>query len=223
MADVVGAPSFRDVLGDVATRLDGCVLGAHNAPFDLTFLRAEFARAGVLAPEWPVVDTMALLDRGAVEGRSLAAACRAHDIPLENAHSARDDALAAAALLAAEIASLRPSTIEELAVTTLWLPPPWEDAEPSELAMPRSRPAVRTAPDLPTWSSAGRTAYAEAVARVVEDGEVAAAEVDELVGTARAWGLTAEDVAEVHRSTPTAALAEQLRVVERTVEKLVAR
>jgi len=43
-ADVARAPVFSDVLGEVTHRLTGGAVVAHNAAFDLAFLRAEFAR-----------------------------------------------------------------------------------------------------------------------------------------------------------------------------------
>lgn len=41
------APRFADIAPDLAQRLAGRLLVAHNARFDYTFLRAEFERAGV--------------------------------------------------------------------------------------------------------------------------------------------------------------------------------
>ncbi len=41
------APRFADVAHDIAVRLDGAVLVAHNIHFDLRMLRAEFDRTGV--------------------------------------------------------------------------------------------------------------------------------------------------------------------------------
>lgn len=46
-AMVDGAPSFDDIALDVAARLNGRTLVAHNARFDYAFLRNEFRRAGL--------------------------------------------------------------------------------------------------------------------------------------------------------------------------------
>jgi len=43
-ADMDGAPSFADVAGDLADRLQGRVVVAHNASFEARFLHAEFER-----------------------------------------------------------------------------------------------------------------------------------------------------------------------------------
>ena len=42
--DVLNAPVFREIAGDIIARIAGTVLVAHNARFDCDFLWAEFAR-----------------------------------------------------------------------------------------------------------------------------------------------------------------------------------
>jgi DNA polymerase-3 subunit epsilon len=41
---VAKAPTFREIAGEIAARLAGCVFVAHNACFDYGFLKHEFAR-----------------------------------------------------------------------------------------------------------------------------------------------------------------------------------
>jgi DNA polymerase-3 subunit epsilon len=53
-------PSFEEVLGDVAMRLDGAVLVGHNVRFDLGFLVAEFSRVGFSMPSTPALCTLRL-------------------------------------------------------------------------------------------------------------------------------------------------------------------
>jgi DNA polymerase-3 subunit epsilon len=43
-AMVAGAPRFADVANEIASRMEGCVLVAHNARFDYGFLKHEFGR-----------------------------------------------------------------------------------------------------------------------------------------------------------------------------------
>jgi ATP-dependent Lhr-like helicase len=186
MVDVIGAPSFTDVAGEVAARLEGRVLVAHNVPFDLSFLRAEFARAGHVLPELPTLCTLALT------GSSLGAACAQRGIALENAHSAREDALAAASLLQMHLSA---SSFDALGVRTLNLPAEWPSIPVSGRAQPRSLPAPRLPDDATGWDSAGEVAYAEALRRVLEDGEVDSLEVDHLLGVAREWSLSSSAVA----------------------------
>ncbi len=54
------APLFRDVAGELAERLDGRVLVAHNAIFDWSMIAREYARAGRAAPTRQRLCTIAL-------------------------------------------------------------------------------------------------------------------------------------------------------------------
>ncbi len=58
--EVVAAKPFADVRAEIRALLEGAVLVAHNAPFDLGFLAAEFAGHGEKPPIQPVIDTLAL-------------------------------------------------------------------------------------------------------------------------------------------------------------------
>nr|QGT50742.1 hypothetical protein Elusimicrob2101_0050 [uncultured Elusimicrobia bacterium] len=57
---VKDAPSFSDVLPRLLGLLDNSVIVAHNADFDISFIRAEFAACGMRFPPYPVVDTLKL-------------------------------------------------------------------------------------------------------------------------------------------------------------------
>ncbi|MEG9250131.1 DEAD/DEAH box helicase [Arthrobacter sp. Soc17.1.1.1] len=99
-ADIADAPGFADVLNEIAAQLSGAVVVAHNAAFDLSFLTAEFERAGLTAPAWPVLCTMQL-SRYFQPGVpvTLAAVCQRLGIDTGNAHTASADAAAAAEIL----------------------------------------------------------------------------------------------------------------------------
>ncbi len=62
-AMVSGQPVFAKFLPDLEEALAGRVLVAHNARFDLGFLRAEYRRAGREFPERPVLDTVQIAKR----------------------------------------------------------------------------------------------------------------------------------------------------------------
>ncbi|MGW6930700.1 3'-5' exonuclease [Lentzea sp. NPDC054927] len=98
-ADVRRAPDFAGIAGELAARLSGRVIVAHDLSFDLRFLHAEFARLG---HEFVATGlcTMDLAGRflGA-SSRSLAACCSAAGVPMGTAHSALHDARASAGLL----------------------------------------------------------------------------------------------------------------------------
>jgi len=57
------SPSFRSVAPALLEILDGAVLVAHNASFDMSFLSAELRSAGYNPPTNPVIDTLALSRR----------------------------------------------------------------------------------------------------------------------------------------------------------------
>lgn len=60
---VAGAPAFGDILPRLLSLLDDCVVVAHNADFDIGFLRSEFEQCGMRFPPFPVVDTLKLARR----------------------------------------------------------------------------------------------------------------------------------------------------------------
>lgn len=57
---VEGSPRFPEVGPVLQALASGAYIVAHNAPFDLAFLRAELARAGLASPLNPVIDTRIL-------------------------------------------------------------------------------------------------------------------------------------------------------------------
>jgi DNA polymerase-3 subunit epsilon len=83
-------PSFHSFVGDA-------VLVAHNAAFDMKFLRLKEAQCGIRF-ENPVVDTMllSLLIEGDDEDHSLDGICSRLGITVEGRHSALGDAIATA-------------------------------------------------------------------------------------------------------------------------------
>lgn len=101
-ADVAGAPDISDASRALHRLAEGAVLVAHNATFDLAFLRRAEASAGV---RWsnPVLDTVLLsaIVFGVTEKHSLDDLCDRLSIiiPPELRHTAHGDALATAEAL----------------------------------------------------------------------------------------------------------------------------
>jgi len=60
---VRNSPSFGAVAPRLLAALEGSVIVAHNAEFDLGFLNMEFERVGLRFPELPVLDTLVLARR----------------------------------------------------------------------------------------------------------------------------------------------------------------
>ena len=92
---LAGAPPFSGIAADVHAFLSNAVIVAHNAPFDVGFLEAEFARCGLRLPQAPILDTTVVAQ--AVLGlpmRNLAGVSRALGLASQPTHRALDDARA---------------------------------------------------------------------------------------------------------------------------------
>ncbi len=89
---VATAPSFADIVPQLLDILDGCVLVAHNADFDLSFLRSEMAACGLRLPEYPLVDTLKLARKnGRFQRNNLGMIAQALGIDAAGAHRALAD------------------------------------------------------------------------------------------------------------------------------------
>lgn len=216
-ADVLDAPRFLDVAGDVADRLEGAILVAHNARFDLGFVSSEFTRLGASPPTWPALCTLALSYRfGALGGGRLADCLAAESLTHSGEHTALGDATATAALLASYLrrgagaTSLTdigcvPDTWPEPAEWSVW--PVGGPIRPrSSRSRPEASPLINLIRHLPAYDVAAATnpadaaAYLDVLSRALEDRRLDEAEMRALTDTARAWGLSRQDVHRTHRS-----------------------
>jgi DNA polymerase-3 subunit epsilon len=96
-------PRFAEVVAEFLEFVDGAEVIAHNAAFDLGFLDAELARAGVelprLAQRTQILDTLALArEKFPGQRNSLDALCKRLDV--DNSHREMHGALLDANLLA---------------------------------------------------------------------------------------------------------------------------
>ena len=150
--DVLDAPSFPEIAGDVASRLAGNVFVAHNARFDLDFVEAEFNRMGQPLPTVATLCTMRLAQNlvGSAPSFSLAALCEHLGVRREHAHTALEDARATTRLLGiflAEARSRRWTTLVELGCTAPLLPiTAWPHLTPSSRIQTREHAAQMIAP-----------------------------------------------------------------------------
>ena len=112
---LVGAPPFERVAGDVLAILEGAVVVAHAASWDVRFLQAEFTRVGQSfdVPHW--LDTVVLARRAfAFPSYSLGALCGELGIPRGRAHRADSDVLALRAVFARCVEALEPVSVRDL-------------------------------------------------------------------------------------------------------------
>jgi DNA polymerase III epsilon subunit family exonuclease len=92
--DVREAPRFAEIIPDLRAALDGVVLVAHNAPFDLGFIAHEFRLARQECPDNRTLDTLTLLRRHFnFPSNSLARVAERLGIQNERAHRALSDVL----------------------------------------------------------------------------------------------------------------------------------
>lgn len=194
-ADILAdAPRFADVAGDVALRLDGACLAAHNLPFDGRMLRAEFSRLHTELTLLAGIDTLP------ASGAKLATACEMHGIALHQAHSALADATATAELLL-RVASLcrqgAPVAAPRTFVGTGRVLRR-RDARPVRVPDPPHVAALAASLDH-AGLAANLLAYLELVGRAVADLHLDADERRQLADFAHELGLTAAHIAQAHR------------------------
>src|SRR6187402_335626 len=118
---VADAPSIRQVLPAFLAFAEGTVIVAHNAPFDVGFLRRACEALEYRFPRWPVVDTAALarqiLLRDEVPNCKLATLARHFRAAVTPNHRALTDAQATVDVLHGlieRVGNLGVQTIEDL-------------------------------------------------------------------------------------------------------------
>ncbi len=88
-------PLFKDIYPEFLEFIDGAVLIAHNAPFDIRFISAEAIRNGLPPPKNAVLDSLELFRNWYPEMKShtVSDLIGLYDIPTEGmqAHRATDD------------------------------------------------------------------------------------------------------------------------------------
>jgi DNA polymerase-3 subunit epsilon len=92
---LAGAPLFAEVADELLSLLHGTVVVAHNARFDLGFLKAELTLTQRPFPSLVALDTVQLARSNVTSaGYSLATLCAMYGIVQEDAHRALGDARA---------------------------------------------------------------------------------------------------------------------------------
>ena len=100
--DLRDAPPAPQVMATLAAHLEGARFVAHNAPFDLSFLKKTADRVGVTLPIHDPLCTLRLsrtLDPERTQSHRLADLCVRYQVELVRPHDALADADATAAVL----------------------------------------------------------------------------------------------------------------------------
>lgn len=216
--DVAGAPVFGEVVGDIHNALREAVIVAHNAQFDLRFLCHECNQIGAPLPDVMSLCTLSLAKIVLPElpSRKLGVLCEHFGIPLEQAHTALDDALATTSLLTLLLESFgtpdRRISWEELGAKVV--PSDlrsWPKMVPSGREFRRETAAVRrkqTNPrfvtlfsKLPAHNDTNNCAdeYLAVLERALENREITEEEVADLGEIARLLDMDVQEVKDAHR------------------------
>jgi DNA polymerase-3 subunit epsilon len=114
-AEVAAAPTFADLAPRILAMLDGAILVAHAAAWDVAFLEAELARAGHPTRLVCFLDTLVLSRRAfAFPSHRLGVLCEALGIARDGAHRAAHDVAALRAVFSRAIEVLTPQTPRDL-------------------------------------------------------------------------------------------------------------
>nr|CAH05238.1 DNA polymerase III, epsilon subunit [Micromonospora echinospora] len=208
-AEARRAPTFGQLAGQIAELLKDRVVVAHNLSFDARFLTAEFERLGIAVP----IDaasglcTMRLASHFLpAAGRGLRDCRRLLDLPDHQAHSALDDALAAADLMVYYLAAAgaSPPWRDLVAEAASWH---WPDVPVTTVAsVPRNRPGARRehflkrlVEELPRSREPRADSYLDLLDQALLDHHISESEADALLAIAEELGLWQDDVARLHR------------------------
>ncbi|GAA2397437.1 hypothetical protein Cme02nite_05700 [Catellatospora methionotrophica] len=209
-AEARRAPVFADLAGQVGAMLRERVIVAHNLAFDAAFLVAEYSRLGLTAPvgrEYGLCTMNLAAQLLPSAGRSLRDCCLAAGIPQQRAHSALDDARAAAGLLTRYLQRVgSPPPWQQLvldAATLTWPPLPDDEVLPVVRRHPHEAEEhflTRLVDRLPRVATPPQAdSYLSLLDHALLDRHVSAMEADALVDAAYALGLSRDDVLDLHR------------------------
>lgn len=208
-ADILHAPVFRDIAHDVMELLAGRVLVAHNVHFDYRFVAHELGRAGLELP-FEVSDCLCTMKLARLylpgAGRSLKDCCDSFGLNLENAHSAGDDAEAAAHVLSnyLRMDSGNPEWFSALDRAYF---ASWPEVTPMRRRPILRRPANGPQPHflrrlvdgLPEVAGPDEhSAYLAVLDRALMDRQISASEADGLVTLADSLGITRSAAEQLH-------------------------
>jgi DNA polymerase-3 subunit epsilon len=113
--EVASAPTFAELIDPIEQLLDGAVLVAHAAAWDVAFLEAELARAGRPRHIEHYLDTLTLSRRAfSLPSHRLSALCAELGVTHEHAHRAAGDVAALRGVWGPLLRALAPTTPRDL-------------------------------------------------------------------------------------------------------------
>jgi DNA polymerase-3 subunit epsilon len=209
-SDVVNAPFFEEVSGDILERLADKIWVGHNIRFDDTFLRLEYELLGYRLPPTPTVCTLKLSKTIApkLQSHRLPNCCAHFGIELSDSHYALADARATARLFSTFLGlipflrdSILPSSSDlswpRLSVSSRSC----SRQEAQKLKISRKGSYIRSLLErLPSSNTDSAVmVYMELLDRVLEDRKVTTEETEALYKVAREWGISREKADKAHR------------------------
>jgi DNA polymerase-3 subunit epsilon len=221
-ADVADAPRFGTLLPHITGLLTGAAVVAHNATFDLAFLRAEYARAGWALPRVPSVCTLeasSIFEPG-LDRRRLADCCAAAGIRHSQQHSALADARAVRELLASWVSRHKGTppgppfaAAVQQAAAVVWPVGPGGVRAPEALPVWQERALTRLetpslvslldrfalADAIDEGAPDGTMPYLQLLGDVLEDGVLTVEEQEALHDLAAHYDLHPDDLDAVHK------------------------
>ena len=206
-SDVLDAPTFAEIAPYVLRAINGRVVTAHNAPFDLRFLAHELVRSGVPLEQLPLTGLCTMQwSKSYLQSpsRKLVDCCAAADIRLSLAHSAAADAQLLSHYLKSTSGPPPWAPVIEDCVAYAW---PRYRGDFAELRFARrgSPATVRESrwldlivSGMPRAAEPRVDAYVSVLEMALLDGFLAEHEKQALVSVAQEQGLTRGEVMDVH-------------------------
>jgi len=205
-ADVLLAPAFEDVAGDVLDVISKSnIIAGHNISFDKNFLMKEYERIGVTFPDIPLFCTCHLLGRN-----SLSSCCSLYGITTDDPlHHALTDARLTAQLVATLCADNSNILAEYRIASSIW--PQLRPNATKCFSRQQSQQALIGPPKFLTRlvnkmshdvdaSEPNVLAYLALLDRILEDRIIDADEENTLVDAILQWKLTKAQIDDAHRN-----------------------
>lgn len=187
---VEAAPTFAEIAGDLAHRLDDHILVAHNLPFDVRMVQGEFTRLDAELAEGRGICTLKL------SGSRLSTATQDHGIRLDDHHRALADARAAAELLRV----LRERAPDDVEVATVSgdLSGSFRTLRRDAFSIDGAAVLARVVADARARAGSFDRAYLETLDWMLDDFDLDGDEWGALTLLAHRAGASSADVAELH-------------------------